>query len=93
MDGQSLATDTALPLPIYRGATLANDSYQPLAIVEGMTGGGEGAAKAIKTAQSVSSIKPGEKVWLLDVGQNDRVELPLITTGQASQPGANSAKE
>jgi hypothetical protein len=93
MDGQSLATDTALPLPIYRGATLANDSYQPLAIVEGMTGGGEGAAKAIKTAQPVTSIKPGEKVWLLDVGQNDRVELPLITTGQASQPGANSAKE
>jgi hypothetical protein len=61
--------------------------------VEDVTGGGERAAKTIKAAGPVTSVKPGEKVWLLDVGQNDRVELPLITTGQASQPGANSAKE
>ncbi|HTL30092.1 MAG TPA: hypothetical protein VL282_12760, partial [Tepidisphaeraceae bacterium] len=86
---KTLTTDTALPLPIYRGATLVSDSYQPLAIVEDIKGNGG----AIKTAGAVTSIKPGEKVWLLDVGQNDRVELPLITTGQLSQSGANSEKE
>jgi len=83
VNGQALETDTALPLPIYRGATIASDSYQPLAVVDDIPGGVVRAEKTIKTVQPVISVKPGEKVWLLDVGLNDRVELPVTTSSSA----------
>jgi hypothetical protein len=84
IDGQSLTTNTALPLAIYRGTTLASDSYQSLAIVANLSPVNGLNPRSINTVGPVASIKPGEKVWMLDIGQNDRVELPFITSQKSN---------
>jgi hypothetical protein len=91
-DGKSIITDSALPLPIYRGATLADDSYHSLAIVADGGSVSKERLRTISLESPVTSVKPRDKLWLLDVGQNDRVSLPCIHTWPASKP-TDSAKD
>jgi len=72
----ALTTTTALPLaPAYTGVTLADDLFRfqhPVKRVEG------GRITLEKPLPSTQPIKPGDNVWLLDVGVGDSVQIPTI---------------
>jgi hypothetical protein len=61
--------------PIYRGVTLANARYQPLARVINVVDGTIRLATPIDLA---NRPLPGQDVWLINVGPGDRFELPAM---------------
>jgi oligo-alginate lyase len=73
---RTLATRTALPLaPIYRGVTLASESFDELARVSEVRVGSILLATPIEPQQRLAA---GDDVWLVNVGSGDRFELPAM---------------
>ncbi|MEA2734695.1 MAG: hypothetical protein QOE14_1146, partial [Humisphaera sp.] len=76
IQADELTTATALPLiSAYRGATLADDLFRfqhPLKYAR------NGTIKLASPLPANHPIKPGDNVWLMDVGVGDSVEIPLI---------------
>jgi hypothetical protein len=74
--GEAVATATALPLaPIYRGVTLADERFQPLARVVRVQKGEIALAAPIPAQRHPA---PGADVWLINVGPGDELELPAV---------------
>jgi hypothetical protein len=78
--GDAVATSTALPLaPTYRGVTLADDRFQPLARVIRVQKGTIALAAPIPKQRHPA---PGADVWLVNVGAGDEFELPAVVEGK-----------
>ena len=72
----SLATKTALPLsPVYRGVTLGNAEFEPIARVERVE---KGSIKLATQPAGGKQPEPGDDVWLINVGPGDTFELPAV---------------
>ena len=76
VESESITTSTALPLaPAYRGVTLADELCRFQHPVKSVANGKITLAKPLPPGHP---IKPGEKVWLMDIGVGDSVEIPLV---------------
>jgi hypothetical protein len=73
---RQLTTRTALPLePIYHGATLADDHFQSLATVDSVHSGHISLTLPIK---SDHLPKPGDEIWLVNLGPGEQFDLPAV---------------
>ncbi len=71
-----LSTSTALPLsPTYRGTTLAADLFRLTRPVEGVI---DGKLELSQPMPPNNPLKPGDNVWLLNVGVGDTIEVPTV---------------
>ena len=71
-----LTTKTALPLAaIYRGVTLGNADFEPVARVESVEKGKVTLAAPVSTESRPAG---GDDVWLINVGPGDTFELPSV---------------
>jgi hypothetical protein len=79
VDGSSddaLTTKTAMPLSaIYRGVTLGNASFEPLARVADVH---DGKIKLAKPIDDTKRPAAGDDIWLINIGPGDRFELPAV---------------
>lgn len=76
VEAQALVTSSALPLaPCQRGTTLADREFGTLLPVESVGGG---RINLVSPLPIPSPFKPGDKLWLLDVGPGDRIEVPFV---------------
>ena len=65
-----------MPLaPIYRGTELADAEYRPLGRVSSVR---RGTISVAKSLDEEHLPRPGEDVWLINVGPGDRFELPAL---------------
>jgi hypothetical protein len=58
---------------VYRGVTLSDDGGAISALVKNVSGGKINLAKPIEKGDAV---KPGDDVWLINVGPGDKLEVP-----------------
>ena len=76
VEPRRLHTSTALPLsPCYRGTTLSDELFRLSANVVEVTGGN---IRLLNDLPKEHPLRPGSRVWLLDVGVGDRAEIPCV---------------
>jgi hypothetical protein len=85
IEQQALITSTAMPLaPTYRGTTLCDELFRlsvPVKSVE------NGRIELASPLPSNHNLKPGDKIWLSNVGVGDTIDIPLIRwTQEESKP-------
>lgn len=74
---EHLTTSTAMPLaPSYPGTFLADELFRLQHPVKSVEGGKINLASPLPGGHP---LKPGDKVWLMDIGPGDAIEIPKIT--------------
>jgi hypothetical protein len=75
-EARALRTKTSLPLaPIYRGVTVASETFEPLARVESV---GDGRIMLATPLADPHRPAAGDDVWLINVGPGDTFEVPVV---------------